>query len=251
MTMACTDAKLSLGVYVLGAIDPADRALVDSHLATCRDCRDELAGLAGLPALLARVSVEEAMALAVTDGPPESGFNGMARLPRVGETPEPPPELLATVLDLTAARRRRRRWRDAGIGVAAALIIAAGVFSGLRLGTNSGQQPSTTSSGSLYAGVAGVWQSATGRSGSMTATVSYRSMGWGTELDTVVHGIPIGTQCELYVTDAAGKRILVGDWVTDTAEGTVWYPGSVALSSKEIGSFAVTVANSKAIEIAT
>ncbi|HTB54033.1 MAG TPA: zf-HC2 domain-containing protein, partial [Trebonia sp.] len=47
--MDCAEARLSLGVYVLGAIDPAERALVDSHLAGCRDCRDELAGLAGIP----------------------------------------------------------------------------------------------------------------------------------------------------------------------------------------------------------
>ncbi len=67
--MDCPEARISLGVYVLGAIDPAERALVDAHLATCRDCRDELAGLAGLPALLARVSTEEAIALAATDGP--------------------------------------------------------------------------------------------------------------------------------------------------------------------------------------
>ena len=46
-TWDCADARLSLGVYVLGAIDPAERALVDAHLLTCRDCRDELAGLAG------------------------------------------------------------------------------------------------------------------------------------------------------------------------------------------------------------
>ena len=31
--MDCAEARLSLGVYVLGAIDPAERALVDSHLA--------------------------------------------------------------------------------------------------------------------------------------------------------------------------------------------------------------------------
>ena len=67
--MDCPEARISLGVYVLGAIDPAERALVDAHLATCRDCRDELAGLAGLPALLARVSTEEAIALAATDDP--------------------------------------------------------------------------------------------------------------------------------------------------------------------------------------
>ena len=55
----CTEARPSLGVYVLGAIDPAERSLVDAHLLTCRDCRDELAGLAGLPALLARVNPDE------------------------------------------------------------------------------------------------------------------------------------------------------------------------------------------------
>src|ERR1700744_6335943 len=106
-TWDCPDARLSLGVYVLGAIDPAERALVDAHLATCRDCRDELAGLAGLPALLARVSPAEAIARADPDGPPET---------LTALTPEPPRELLATVLDLTAARRRRRHWLQAGLG---------------------------------------------------------------------------------------------------------------------------------------
>src|SRR5580700_11366631 len=136
----CTEARPSLGVYVLGAIEPAERGLVDGHLATCRDCRDELAGLAGLPALLARVSMEEAIALAVTDGPAVA----------LDETPEPPRELLATVLDLTAARRRRRRWLEAGLGVAAALVIAAGVFGGLRIGSTTAQPPSAQSG--LYVG---------------------------------------------------------------------------------------------------
>jgi len=119
-TMDCPEVRISLGVYVLGAIDPAERAVVDAHLATCRDCRDELAGLAGLPALLARVSMEEAIALAATDDDPFPVTGG--------DTLEPPRELLATVIDLTAARRRRRRWRDASLGVAAALVIAVGVF---------------------------------------------------------------------------------------------------------------------------
>ena len=81
--MDCAETRLSLGVYVLGAIDPAERALVDAHLATCRDCRDELAGLAGLPALLARVSAAEAFALAA-DEPPHGGAG---RRPGCRETP--------------------------------------------------------------------------------------------------------------------------------------------------------------------
>ncbi len=237
--MDCPEARVSLGVYVLGAIDPAERALVDSHLATCRDCRDELAGLAGLPALLARVSTEEAIALAVPDGPALA----------LDEMPEPPHELLATVLDLTAARRRRRRWQQAALGLAAALIIAAGVFGGLRLGAGPAQ-PSSVASGSLFAGHPNsAWETTQGQSGAATATVSYRSMGWGTELDTKVNGIPAGTSCQLYVIDSTGQRVLAGGWVTDNDEGSVWYPGSSAVPSKDVTGFQITVAHGQTIDI--
>ena len=49
----CRDIRHALGVYVLGAIDPAERSMVDAHLSTCPECREELAGLAGLPGLAA------------------------------------------------------------------------------------------------------------------------------------------------------------------------------------------------------
>jgi len=58
-TQACGGVRRELGVYVLGAIAPADRPAVDSHLACCAACRDELAGLAGLPALLGRVPADD------------------------------------------------------------------------------------------------------------------------------------------------------------------------------------------------
>ena len=242
-TMDCPEVRISLGVYVLGAIDPAERAVVDAHLATCRDCRDELAGLASLPALLARVSMEEAIALAATDDDPfpVSGDDAL----------EPPRELLATVIDLTAARRRRRRWRDASVGVAAALVIAVGVFGGLRLGSSPAQPTASTANG-LYVGVPnGSWQTATGQSGGMTATVAYRPMGWGTMLDAKVTGIPVGTTCQLWVIDAKGNRVLADNWETDDAEGTVYYPGSVALSSKDVTAFEITVGQGKAIQVST
>src|SRR6185503_8252762 len=101
----CTDARLPLGVYVLGAIDPAERALVDAHLVTCQDCRDELAGLAGLPALLARVNPDEISRIC----PDDTVLSSRASVPPAVEEP-PPGELIGTVLDLAAARRRRTRW---------------------------------------------------------------------------------------------------------------------------------------------
>jgi len=240
--MDCPEARISLGVYVLGAIDPAERALVDAHLATCRDCRDELAGLAGLPALLARVSTEEAIALAATEGP----FPGAA-----GDAAEPPRELLATVLDLTAARRRRRRWREAGLGVAAALIVAVGVVGGLRLGSSPAPLTNVaTGQSALYNGPAdGPMATVTGKSGVMAATVSYSPMGWGTQVDVKVSGIPVGTNCQLWAIDANGNRFLAGNWVTHNDEGQVWYPGSVGLPSKNVAAFQVTVGHGQPIQI--
>ncbi|HMH39487.1 MAG TPA: zf-HC2 domain-containing protein, partial [Streptosporangiaceae bacterium] len=47
-------------MYLTGAITPADRAVVVRHLTACADCRAELAGLAGLPALLRRPPVQAA-----------------------------------------------------------------------------------------------------------------------------------------------------------------------------------------------
>lgn len=236
--MDCPEARISLGVYVVGAIDPAERAQVDAHLVTCRECRDELAGLAGLPALLARVSKEEAIALADPDGPMPAAAEEVA---------EPPRELLATVLDLTAARRRRRRWREAGVGVAAALIIAVGVFGGLRLG--SSPAPASSATGHYVGPLSGPMLSSTGKSGDMTATIDYSPMGWGTQLDAKVTGIPVGTHCQLWVIDSSGKRTLAADWVTDNLEGTVYYPGSVGMSSKDMAAFEVTVGQGQAIHV--
>jgi anti-sigma factor RsiW len=56
---SCADARRELGVYVLGAIEPADRAVLERHLGGCPRCRAELASLAGLPALLRRVPEAE------------------------------------------------------------------------------------------------------------------------------------------------------------------------------------------------
>lgn len=240
--MECPEARISLGVYVLGAIDPAERAQVDAHLTTCQECRDELAGLAAL-ALLARVSREEATALADTGDSPFP-FSGI-------EPPEPPRELLATVLDLTEARRRRRRWRDGSLAVAAAAIVGAVVFGGLQLGSRPAQPAAAAGAQSnLPVGPQnGPIATATGQSGGMTATVSYSSMGWGTYLDTKVKGIPVGTNCQLWVVNANGTRVLAGSWVTDNLEGTVWYPSSVGMSAKDIAAFEITVGHGKAIQI--
>jgi anti-sigma factor RsiW len=59
-TGECEDVRPLLGVYVMGAIAPADRAVFTRHLASCEQCREELAGLAALPGLLRRPPVQAA-----------------------------------------------------------------------------------------------------------------------------------------------------------------------------------------------
>ncbi len=56
----CAGIRPQLGVYLTGAIAPADRVVVVRHLTACDGCRAELAGLAGLPALLRRPPVQAA-----------------------------------------------------------------------------------------------------------------------------------------------------------------------------------------------
>ncbi|MBV9381346.1 MAG: zf-HC2 domain-containing protein [Streptosporangiaceae bacterium] len=234
--MDCSEARLSLGVYVLGAIDPAERALVDGHLATCRDCRDELAGLAGLPALLARVSREEAIVLAAYD----------AETPAVDE--EPPRELLGSVIDLTAARRRRQRWRNVVMGAAAALVIAAGVFGGVSALNRPAPAPSAGQA--FTTGPGGAWETASIVSpAGQGATIEYRSTGWGVQLDTKVVGIPVGTTCELWIVERNGKHLLAGSWTTDANENNVWYPSSAATSAANLRSFVVTVGKKQSINV--
>ena len=114
----CRDIRHALGVYVLGAIDPAERSMVDAHLSTCPECREELAGLAGLPALLRRIPVGEAQQLADDDLDelPDAGLPG----PEV-----PSDEMLHSLLARTTQVRQARRWR--GLAAAAAVVLVAGV----------------------------------------------------------------------------------------------------------------------------
>ena len=249
-TMDCSEARLSLGVYVLGAIDPAERALVDSHLASCRECRDELAGLAGLPALLARVGTEEAMALAAADGPGAPGASPVGEAAEAAGEARAPSELLGTVLDLAATRRRRRRWREAVLGAAAALIIAAGVFGGLRLASSPAQSPQATAA-TDWGPPLGQWETATGGAQGMAGTVMYRPMGWGTQLTAKVTGIPVGTMCQLWILGSGNHRVLAGSWVTDNREGTVWYPASASIPANDVRAFLITVGKTRSITVTT
>src|SRR5690349_6681157 len=219
----CTDARPSLGVYVLGAIDPAERALADAHLVTCRECRDELAGLAGLPALLARVNPDEISRITSED------------TVRTAADDRPPGELIGTVLDLAAARRRRTRWRFAA-AAAAVVAIAGGLFGGLSSITTTRTVPIPVSPAGTHWETVETTSSITGAS----ASVAYSHELWGDQFDVLVDHIPVGTTCQLWVVHPDGTRTQVASWTTASDEGQVWYSGSMAITAGPIESFQIT-----------
>jgi anti-sigma factor RsiW len=51
----CTDVEQSLGALVLGALEPAERDAVETHVRSCPRCSTLLAELAPLPGLLNRI----------------------------------------------------------------------------------------------------------------------------------------------------------------------------------------------------
>jgi len=219
----CTDARLSLGVYVLGAIDPAERALVDAHLVTCRDCRDELAGLAGLPALLARVNPDEISRICADDAV------------RTVADDRPPGELIGTVLDLAAARRRRTRWRFAAAAAAVA-AIAGGLFGGLSSITTTRTIPIPVSPAGTHWDTVEATSAITGAS----ASVAYSHELWGDAFEVLVDHIPVGTTCQLMVVHPDGTRTQAASWTVASDEGQVWYSGSMPSTAQPISKFQIT-----------
>ena len=95
---------------MLGALAPAERETYESHLARCPACRQEVAQLAVLPGLMARLDAPTAEAIAR-----EGNANAL---------PTAPETLLPQVLDAARIRDARRRRRRAWVGVAAGLAAA-------------------------------------------------------------------------------------------------------------------------------
>jgi hypothetical protein len=216
----CRQIRQALGVYVLGAIDPAERAQVDEHLTTCPECREELASLAGLPAMLRKVPVVEAERLAAAEEDPEL-------------TGVPSPELLTSLLGRTANVRRIRRWRGLAAAAAVALVAVAGGAAVTNALEPGGSQPTTPVHVTAWHQTTG-----TGPAGAHL-TVRYRHKAWGTEMKVNVTGLRPGSVCQFQVTNKAGGTSVVGSWVL--WQGNAWYPASTALGEGNLSAFQVTI----------
>ena len=211
---SCRTYRELLGVYVVGAIEPSERALLDAHLGQCYECREELAALAPLTALMHRVPVAEAERIALA-GASDDG------------SAEPSAEVLSSLLKQVGARRRTRRLR-AMFATAAAIVLTVGGAVAATEALNSHPHH---------------FEVVSGTRGSHGATIRYGGTTWGTTMSVKVTGFREWTECRFWVITKDGRRDLVGGWTVGPGAYRLWYPVEADVPKSSVASFVITWGN--------
>lgn len=212
----CREMELSLGVLVLGALEPAERPAVENHLSGCPRCNAILAELAPLPGLLHRLD------------PIEHGPTGPVPPPSVPESmPLRPAELRERLVGAAREERtRRRRRRVAGLAAAAALVgvlLAAGLSGGLF----SGRQDNRVTV-----------VSATDPRTAVRAAVRLMPDETGSQLALSLTGVAPEEHCKLVAVDARGRQDVAAAWEA-TYHGTATITGHTSFRPDEITRFLI------------
>jgi hypothetical protein len=174
----CRHLHGALAMRALGRTDELDAAL-DDHLASCPDCRAELADLTG---------AADAVLLADPATP--------------RDTTHPPLDLGGRILaQVGAETARRRRRRVLAVAAAVVFVLAGAGFMVARFGGGATDD----------AAIALVGEQ--GASGTATLTAH----AWGTEVTLHADGLDAGEVYWLWLTDAGGTRVGAGTF-TGTGE---------------------------------
>lgn len=193
--------------YVLGALDDAERAAFEAHLATCPDCRSRVAEARATTALLAGV-----------------GSDVLAEA-------EPAPDTLLPALLRAAARERtRRRWLTGSLAGLAAACIAALVVTFWPAGSANPPAPAA------FASV---------RPSPVSATARLVSKSWGTEIElhcTYASGVDAYVPYRLQVTDRSAHTYDAGSWTLTPGRATD-FTGGTAVSRADIAKLTITLAD--------
>jgi len=220
---SCRTFRELLGVYVVGAIEPGERAAVDAHLSQCYECREELAALAPLPALLHRVHPTDAERILLASQPQP-------------DPAEPSAEMLDSLLARLQVKRRKRRVR-AMFAVAAAVVIAVG--GGVAVSEATAQHAAHPKI-----------EVATASKGPLLVTVRYGSSSWGgTHMSVKASGFRQWTSCKFWVLTKGGQRVLAGGWIVGPYGDRLWYPVQSYVPESSVTGFQITTASGVHLDI--
>ncbi|MCV7340943.1 anti-sigma factor family protein [Mycobacterium haemophilum] len=213
--------------YVLGSLSATDRREFEAHLANCPACRQAVAELSGMPALLSQFNHEEVAAIS------ESGSTSGTALATLEMSPKLLPSLLATV----RWRRRRTRLTTWVASAAAAVVLGIGVFVGVQGHFATAPQQVTASAEPM----AQVGTSL------LTSTVSLSSQHWGTfiNLRCVCLAPPDAHHDTLamVVVGRDGSQTRLATWVAEPGH-TATPAGSISTPLEQIAAVQVVAADS-------
>ncbi|GAA3105908.1 hypothetical protein GCM10010464_81250 [Pseudonocardia yunnanensis] len=191
--------RTDLGAYLVGSLDPAERAEVEGHLVTCTDCRSEMAELAPLPGVLGRIDATEARDRLLT----------------------PSRDLLSRALAAVdeherTERHRLLRWKMAAAAAAVVAVLAGALP---QLITNSADgTPMAVMTGVTAAGMGSMHQRA-----------------WGTAVHLELTGLPPASGYRAYATARDGRTEVAANWGA-SPDGRATVVGTTAIPRNELAS---------------
>lgn len=200
--------------YVLGSLSPADRREFEAHLAGCAQCREAVAEISGVPALLSQL-----------------GDDGVAPMDASGGAQPPPATLLPALLTEVRRRRRRTRLVTWSASAAAAAVLGIGVLIGVDANTTSPHHDAVP--------MAQVGTTA------LASTVVVTDNSWGSYIDlNCVCLAPVNAHHDtlaLVVVGRDGSQTRLATWVAEPGH-TATPAGSISTPSDQIASVQVVSA---------
>jgi anti-sigma factor RsiW len=191
-----------LGAYVLGGLEPAERRVVDAHVAECGRCRDELARFSVMPGVLDRLSAEE-----VLEDP--SSVPALVR-----------PQLAAGLAAAEQGLRRQvRRWRVATAAASLATIAAVAAL----VVTDSA--PTET----VRVEVAPVAADAA----QVEGTVAAFAWEWGTTVEVDISRLPARDSYTIWIVDVDDEWVAAGTW-GPTRDGSALVRSATAVPTTRV-----------------
>ena len=250
---------MSLGVYVLGALEPDECVLVEAHLAECAECAAELAELGGVATFLGRVSEGD-----------------------VAQVASPP----AVVLDrlLSAKVKRRRTTRLMLVLAASVLVVGLGGGTLWAVVQSSGSAVQVAAPAADQAARAAQGQAeslsapsgpearakaessraptadsqlllapddlrVTGENRTVRAVVTASAGQGATTVRVALTGVAKGTRCRLDVIGEGGLRETAGNWTVNRAayDESGAFSGTTTIPPERITSFEITTAGGRVL----
>jgi|SRR5215475_1966860 len=211
--------RISIGAYLLDALEPAEALQVQTHLVDCAECRKEyleltevLPALATLPRDPAPEELPRPEGETPDSGTPE-GDLGLRRALRQVVAEQPPPR----------RRRWRRRWRPVWLAVAAAVVVLTAVATGMSVLSEKSSSLPTVRTVTGTNAVTGA---------RLTGTLRPDGTGAGSRIQAELTGGPPGMHCHLQARATSGsdgpQRAGEQVQITDRGRAT-WANGTVSI----------------------